>query len=319
MKNMRNREIPVYLFTGFLECGKTKFIQGTLEDERFNTGEKTLLLVCEEGEEEYDPSTFYGQNVHIKVLDDKSEMTRENLKKWVEAVHAERVIVEYNGMWLINEFFEAMPDNWTMYQIILIAEASTFIQYNANMRSLVVDKLSNCEMVAFNRFDKNADRMPFHKIVRGISRRCEIIYDFDDGTSEFDEIEDPLPFDVNADIIKVEDRDFALLYREIMENMKQYDGRKVKFKGICAVNPKFPENTFVCGRHIMTCCEDDIQYSGLACVLPKSMDLQTRDWLEITAKIEFVKHTIYKGKGPVLMATTAEKCEKPEQELATFY
>lgn len=319
MKNMRNREIPVYLFTGFLECGKTKFIQGTLEDERFNTGEKTLLLVCEEGEEEYDPSTFYGQNVHIKVLDDKSEMTRENLKKWVEAVHAERVIVEYNGMWLINEFFEAMPDNWTMYQIILIAEASTFIQYNANMRSLVVDKLSNCEMVAFNRFDKNADRMPFHKIVRGISRRCEIIYDFDDGTSEFDEIEDPLPFDVDADIIKVEDRDFALLYREIMENMKQYDGRKVKFKGICAVNPKFPENTFVCGRHIMTCCADDITYCGMLVKWQGSHTVSNADWVWLTAEIEIKFNKLYGRKGPVLTAIEVAKTNPPEDPVATFY
>ena len=46
-------EIPVYLFTGFLDSGKTKFIQETLEDVNFNNGEKILLVVCEEGEEEY--------------------------------------------------------------------------------------------------------------------------------------------------------------------------------------------------------------------------------------------------------------------------
>ena len=46
------QQIPMYVFTGFLESGKTKFIQETLEDPRFNSGEKTLLLVLEEGEEE---------------------------------------------------------------------------------------------------------------------------------------------------------------------------------------------------------------------------------------------------------------------------
>ena len=45
-------QIPVYLFTGFLEAGKTKFIQETMEDPRFNEGERTLLLICEEGLEE---------------------------------------------------------------------------------------------------------------------------------------------------------------------------------------------------------------------------------------------------------------------------
>ena len=61
-------EVPVYLFTGFLEAGKTKFIQETLEDARFNSGERTLLLVCEEGIEEYDKSRFAKKNVHIEVL-----------------------------------------------------------------------------------------------------------------------------------------------------------------------------------------------------------------------------------------------------------
>lgn len=316
---MRNKEIPVYLFTGFLESGKTKFIQGTLEDERFNTGEKTLLLVCEEGEEEYNPSEFYGQNVHIKVIDDKSEMTEANLSKWVREINAERVIVEYNGMWLINDFFEAMPDGWMIYQIIFIADSATFIQYNANMRGLVVDKLSNCEMVAFNRFNKADDRMPFHKIVRGVSRRCEIIYDFDDGTSEFDEIEDPLPFDINADIITVEDRDFALLYSNIMENMKQYDGKTVKFKGICAVNKKFPENTFVCGRHIMTCCADDITYCGMLVKWSGSHTINNADWIWLTAKIEIKFNKLYGRKGPVLTAVDVAKTNPPEETVATFY
>ena len=50
-------EIPVYLFVGFLESGKTKFIQETFEDPNFDSGDKTLLLVCEEGEEEYNEKT----------------------------------------------------------------------------------------------------------------------------------------------------------------------------------------------------------------------------------------------------------------------
>lgn len=316
---MANREIPVYLFTGFLESGKTKFIQGTLEDDRFNTGEKTLLLVCEEGEEEYDPSTFYGQNVHIKVIDDKSEMTTSNLIKWTNEIHAERVLVEYNGMWLVNEFFEVMPESFAVYQIIFIADSNTFEVYNANMRSLVVDKLTNCELVAFNRFDKAWDRMPFHKIVRGVSRRTQIVYDFDDGTSEFDEIEDPLPFDVNAPVIEVNDEDFALLYRDIMENMKDYHGKTVKFKGICAVNKKFPENSFVAGRHIMTCCADDIQFCGLLVKWQGADTINNADWIWLTAKIEIRFNKLYGRKGPVLTAVDVARTNPPKETVATFY
>ena len=222
-------------------------------------------------------------------------------------------------MWLINDFFEAMPENWTVYQMIFLADATTFMTYNANMRSLVFDKLNVCELVAFNRFKKGADKMPYHQIVRGVSRRCDIVYDYEDGTSEFDDIEDPLPFDVDADIIKVEDRDFALLYREIMENMKEFNGKKIKFKGICAVNPKFPANTFVCGRHIMTCCADDITYCGMLVKWDGSNTLKNADWVWLTASVEIRFNKIYGRKGPVLTAIEVAKTNPPEETVATFY
>ena len=312
-------ETPVYMFVGFLESGKTKFIQETFEDERFDTGENTLLLVMEEGVEEYDEGKFAVQNVSIANIDDKADLTEEKLTALQLEYGATRVVVEYNGMWLLEDFFKAMPEGWMINQLMTFFDTNTALNYNANMRQLVFDKIENTQMVVFNRYSAKVDKMDLHKLVRGITRRADIVYEYEDGKADFDDIEDPLPFDVNAPVIEIEDRDYAFFYRDLAENMENYIGKTVKFKGVVATDKRLPEANIVIGRHIMTCCEDDIQYSGLACVLPKSMDLQTRDWLEITAKIEFVKHTIYKGKGPVLMATTAEKCEKPEQELATFY
>ena len=312
-------ETPVYMFVGFLESGKTKFIQETFEDERFDTGENTLLLVMEEGVEEYDEGKFAVQNVSIAYIDDKADLTEEKLTALQLEYGATRVVVEYNGMWLLEDFFKAMPEGWMINQLMTFFDTNTALNYNANMRQLVFDKIENTQMVVFNRYSAKVDKMDLHKLVRGITRRADIVYEYEDGKADFDDIEDPLPFDVNAPVIEIEDRDYAFFYRDLAENMENYIGKTVKFKGVVATDKRLPEANIVIGRHIMTCCEDDIQYSGLACVLPKSMDLQTRDWLEITAKIEFVKHTIYKGKGPVLMATTAGKCEKPEQELATFY
>ena len=79
------KQIPVFLFTGFLEAGKTRFIQETLEDPRFNCGEKTLLLLCEEGIEEYDPRTFSGSNVWISVIEREEDLQPEALKKLLQA------------------------------------------------------------------------------------------------------------------------------------------------------------------------------------------------------------------------------------------
>ena len=312
-------ETPVYLFVGFLESGKTKFIQETLEDARFDTGENTLLLVMEEGEECYDESKFNVKNVSIAYIDDKDELTEERLTALQLEYGATRVLVEYNGMWLLEDFFKAMPEGWMINQLMSFFDCGTIMNFNTNMRQLVFDKIENTQMVVFNRYVAPMDKMPLHKLVRGITRRADIVYEYLDGRADYDDIEDPLPFDVNAPVIEIEDRDYAFFYRDLSENMEEYIGKTVQFKGIVATDKRLPKDNVVIGRHIMTCCADDIQYSGLACVLPEIMDVKTRDWLKITAKIEFIKHQIYKGKGPVLVASVAEKCAPPEEELATFY
>jgi hypothetical protein len=312
-------ETPVYLFVGFLESGKTKFIQETLEDVRFDTGENTLLLVMEEGEECYDESKFNVKNVSVAYIDDKDELTEEKLTALQLEYGATRVLVEYNGMWLLEDFFNAMPEGWMINQLMTFFDCATVMNFNTNMRQLVFDKIQNTQMVVFNRYVAPIDKMPLHKLVRGISRRADIVYEYKDGRADYDDIEDPLPFDVNAPVIEIEDRDYAFFYRDLAENMEEYIGKTVCFKGIVATDKRLPSNNIVIGRHIMTCCADDIQYSGLACVLPSEMEVQTRDWLKITARIEFVKHQIYKGKGPVLVASNAENCAPPEEELATFY
>ena len=167
MANTEQRDMPVYLFTGFLEAGKTKFIQETLEDKRFCNGEPTLLLVCEEGEEEYAPDEFAKGGVQIRVIHDQSELTTGDLLRFVKETKAERVLIEYNGMWMLDALYSAMPENWMVYQEFMFADATTFLTYNTNMRQLVYDKLKSCELVVFNRFKPDMDKMAFHKIVRG--------------------------------------------------------------------------------------------------------------------------------------------------------
>lgn len=321
MKQKLPTETPVYLFLGFLESGKTKFIQETFEDPRFSSGEKTLLLVCEEGVEEYETIRFAdAENVTLEVIESQDQLTEENLTQLQLKSGAERVVVEYNGTWLLEDFFAAMPEGWMINQVMTFFDSNTFINYNANMRQFTFDKIQNTQLVVFNRFSDEVDKMEFHKIVRGISRRCDIVYERADGQAEFDEIEDPLPFDINAPVITIEDKDYAFFYRDLTENLEAYIGKTVKFKGLVATDKRLTAQDIVVGRHVMTCCADDIQYCGLACVLPDtSLQLQTRDWICVTAKIAFQKHRIYKGKGPVLVAEKVVVSNPPEEQLATFY
>ena len=98
----KKKDIPVYLFTGFLEAGKTRFIQETMEDKRFCNGERTLLLVCEEGEEEYAPEQFADRRVYLRVIREESELQAEKLQQWLDDVDAERVVIEFNGTIIIS-------------------------------------------------------------------------------------------------------------------------------------------------------------------------------------------------------------------------
>ena len=312
------QQIPVYVFTGFLESGKTKFIQETLEDERFNTGERTLLLVFEEGEEEYDFSTYPHQNVFLEVLDQQS-VTTKDLQSLSKKYKAQRVIAELNGMQLVGDLYTRFPEDWVVAQEVMFADTTTFTTYNNNMRNLVMDKLMGAQMVVFNRLQPGADIMPFHKLARAASRRIDILYDYTDGTTKFDDIEDPLPFDIDAPLIQVQDEDYALWYRDVTEEPQKYDGKMICFKGQVAMLRREKSAMFAPGRFVMTCCVDDIQFCGIPCHYEGSKNLESRAWVQVTAKITAEKHRLYKGElGPILTATSVVPTEPANPDVATF-
>ncbi len=313
------QQIPMYVFTGFLESGKTKFIQETLEDPRFNSGEKTLLLVLEEGEEEYDLSRYPSQNVYLETPD-YDELSPEFLEGLRRKHNAERVVAELNGMRQAADFYMKTPDSWVIAQEVMFADAQTFQGYNANMRQLVVDKLVGAEMVVFNRLEQGADVMPLHKLARAANRRIDILYDYTDGSTSYDDIEDPLPFDINARVIEVKDEDYALFYRDVTEEPKKYDGKTVSFKGQVAMLRRDKNGMFAPGRFVMTCCVEDIQFCGIPCRYDQAGALEPRSWVMVTAKITAEKHPLYKGEvGPVLTALEVTKNAQPaDPDVATF-
>ena len=297
------KQIPVYLFVGQLESGKTKFIQETMEDPNFDSGDKTLLLVCEEGEIEYDPSKFAFGGVHVAQIEDKSELTAENLTALEKKSGCGRVIIEYNGMWLIQELYDALPDNWLVYQSLATADGTTIKTYagDSAMRSLLLDKLRGSELLVVNRAEAVNDdesRQLIHKLVRQASRRCDIAYEFKDGSVAYDDIPDPLPFDVDAPVIEIPEEFFGIWYMDC-------------------------KGAFVPGRFAMTCCVQDIQFVGMPCKYDDYKSLEQRSWINITAKVNVKYHPIYKGQtpdstGPVLTAISVEPGEKPAQDVVMF-
>ena len=313
------QQIPVYAFTGFLDSGKTKFIQETLEDPRFNAGERTLLLVFEEGEEEYDISAYPHQNVYLETLDQQTVTTKE-LQALAKKYKAQRVVAELNGMQLVGDLYMRFPEDWVVAQEVMFADSTTIMAYNNNMRNLVMDKLMGAQMVVFNRMTPGGDQMPFHKLARAASRQIDILYDYLDGTTAYDEIEDPLPFDINAPVIEVKDEDYALWYRDVSEEPQKYDGKTVHFKAQVVMLRRDKNGMFAPGRFVMTCCVEDIQFCGIPCRYGDAASLESRSWVMVTAKISAEKHRLYKGDvGPVLTALKVEKNAAPaEPDVATF-
>ena len=322
------KQIPVYLFVGKLESGKTKFIQETMEDPQFDSGDKTLLLVCEDGEIEYDPSRFAFGGVHVAQIEDKSELTQENLAALAEKSGCGRVLVEYNGMWLLQDLYDAMPDNWVVFQCLATADGTTIKTYAGDnaMRALLLDKLRASELLVVNRAEAVNDdesRQLIHKLVRQASRRCDIAYEFKDGSVGYDDIPDPLPFDINAPVIEIPAEFFGVWYMDCMDEMEKYDGKTVKFLAqVCQTN-RAGKGCFVPGRFAMTCCVQDIQFVGFPCKYDDYKNLEQRSWITLTAKVNVKYHPIYKGQtagstGPVLTALAIEPAEKPLDDVVTF-
>ena len=312
-------KIPVYLFTGFLEGGKTSIIQESLNDQNFNSGEKTLVLMCEEGIEELNPEEFWGRNVSIQLIEDPSCINRAYFEEITKNRKIDRIIIEYNGMWMLQALYDEMPAGWAIYQNVMFADTNTFVSYNNNMRQLTVDKIRDAEMVVLNRTPDTIDKEEIHRIVRGISRRASIVYDYPDGHVEYDELEDPLPFDLDAPVVEIEDEDYAIWYRDMSEELPKYKNKVIKVKGIVATDNRLPSNSVIIGRHVMTCCVDDIQYSGLVCVFKQPPKLKTRDWITVKGTLKIEQTRLYRQPGPVIYVESTEFAVPPKQELATFY
>ena len=312
--------VPVYLFLGFLDGGKTRFMQENLCDRNFMSGDKTLVILCEEGEEELDTSKYVGgRNVTIVTVEDKEQLTEQFLTESLKKSRADRVLIEYNGMWLLNDLGKVMPRNWQIYQIMMVADAKTFDMYNSNMRQLVYDKINVTELVIFNRYSSDIDKMKLHTIVRAINRRAAIVYEYEDGSVENDDIVDPLPFDVNAPVVEVKDEDFGLLYLDAMDKPQNYNGKTIRFKALVARSNKMPPDTFVGGRFAMTCCVEDIRYVGFLCKFKQASTLANKGWYMVTATVKAQKDKMFGNEvGPMFYVTEAKPAAKPQEETVYF-
>jgi len=308
-------DIPVYLIAGFLDAGKTNFINGILRD-GFAREDCTLLISCEEGDESYDPKAL--DNVFTVTVESQEELTQDYLKKLEKLYKPKQVIIEYNGMWMIEPLYrEVLPANWVLYQIMTLVDANTFEMYVKNMGQLMMEKVTNADMLIFNRCDEALRKNLRARNLRMANRRADIYLENRDGTSEDYVTDDMAPFDLSKDMIEIPDDDFGIWYVDIMDNPDRYEGKLVSFKAIMCHSKKF-KGVHCPGRFAMVCCVKDMQFLGIVCKGDGLDDYKNRDWVSIKATVKKEKNAAYKGEGPVLYVTAIGPCEKPEQDVVTF-
>lgn len=311
-------EVPVYVITGFLESGKTTFIKEVLTSPDFADGEKTLLLLCEEGEEEYDERELNRHNIYLEQIDEEKDLAPENLELLQKKHKPKRVFVELNGTWDSMKFCTGpMAKRWELGQVITLVDGSTFEVYIANMRQMMSNIFMYTELVIFNRCSDQMDLQKFRRTVKAVNNQAVLSFEDADG-QVIDIGKAQPPFDLSQDPIEISDDDFGLWYLDAMDSKERYDGKNVHFKGKVMIPKKFPPDCFIPGRNAMTCCANDIRFIGFICHSKYTDRLSQKQWLEVTAQVRYEFSPAYQGDGPVLYATHLKSTEAPEEDVVQF-
>jgi len=314
-----NREngVPVYIITGFLDSGKTRFINEMLGDPGFSEGERTLIIRCEEGEEEYDPKLLKQANAVVRDLVEMEDM-ETRLIEFDKELQPERIIFEYNSTWLMENLYDApKPEEWELAQIVTMVDSTTFDIYLNNMRTFMTDGLKEADLVLFNRCDENTPKRNYRRSTLALNNTVRIYFDNIDGTTDDGITEEDLPYDMSANPVVITDDLFGIWYIDTMEHPERYDGKILKLKGQVAYGKNMPNKCYVLSRQAMTCCADDIAGIGYVCMTEKPIPAEG-EFVEVVVKAEKAYSPIHAHEALILIEQSREKAEKPENEVVTF-
>lgn len=312
-------EVPVYLFTGFMDSGKTSLITQTLLENDFGAGARTLILACEDGDVEYDEEKLQEMKAIVVGVSSQEEFTKEYLEDCDKTLKPDQVFIEYNGTWDAATILEMeLPKDWEIVQSLATVDASTFEMYLNNMRAMMMEQVFHTDVVIFNRCTEDTPKGKFRRTIKAINRKAQIVYEREDGTIDQSDMEE-LPYDITQKEIEITDADYGIFYLDVQEEPKKYEGKIVKFLALVYRPEKYAKKAmFVPGRFAMTCCAEDIQFVGLKCKYDKANEIPHKSWINLTAEIHVEFAREYRGKGPVLYALNVEPAEEPEDGLVYF-
>ncbi|MCR5635296.1 MAG: GTPase [Lachnospiraceae bacterium] len=312
----KNNDKVVYMINGFLDSGKTQFLKFTLSQDYFKIRGTTLLILCEEGEEEYDKELLSKTKTVVEQIEKQEDFNIENLTKLEKQWRPERIVIEYNGMWDNKNL--TLPDNWKVEQQITMIDANTFPMYFNNMKSMVAEMVRKSELIIFNRCDDVMDSLAsYRRNIKAVNPGADVVFENSEG--EVNEIfEEDLPYELNQPVIELNDNSFGIWYMDMMDHLERYEGKDVTYIAQVLKPEQFPSGYFVPGRLAMTCCAEDMAFIGYVCKYDSAAALKNKEWVKVTATVTKGSFPTYKEDGPVLVAKTVERTSKPENEIIGF-
>ena len=306
---------PVYVINGFLEAGKSEFITYTLSQPYFQVRGKTLLLLCEEGEVEYDSELLRKTRTEVEVIEDEEQFNAKNLMELEKKHKPERIVIEWNGMWNYRDV--KFPFHWSLEQQITIINGATFAMYYANMKSLLFEMVKKSELIIFNRCDGIKDLSTYKRNIKMVNNEAQIV--FEDSNGEVNEImEEELPYDVKQSSIELNEQQFCVWYMDMMDHPERYAGKEITYLAQAFKPDSFPKGYFVAGRMAMTCCAQDVSFIGYATEYKEVATLENKQWIRVTVKPTTEYFAPYQGEGPILHVVKVEAAKKPKEEVINF-
>lgn len=306
---------PVYVCTGFLESGKTTFIKDTLMKQDWIIDGPTLLIRCEEGEEEYSEEYLDENALFLFDIDEPEKLNETFLANCEKIYHPSQIIIEYNGMWDLQELLNMkLPGDWEIEGVYSTVNGETLEMYFKNMRNLLMNQLVESELIVVNRCGEDVDRATFRRSLKIQNPVADILFENPQGEI-IPMTEDDLPYDVKADVIEIDDMDYGVWYVDAYENPERYLHKEITFLSQTFRPKGMPDTMFIPGRQIMACCADDVEFYGYPTKIKKGTTFEQRGWAKVKVRFEYESPRMFAPKQPILYLVEIEKAEKPEEEV----
>ena len=303
------KQIPAFIINGMLDSGKTTFINTIIHQDEFYKKGTTLLITLEEGEVEYDSLNLLDNyNTTVLALDDSNPMPKEKLETLITMHRFDRVIIENNAM---SENILELPECLIVSQIITLVDCETFESYYQNMRVKMADIIRPANLILFNRIDGKEDKLlSYKRSLMLLNADCDYVFQNTNG-EVIDTLADELPYDINSDLIKVDDKDYGVFFIDSYDQKDRYNGKKVNLNAVCYMQA---DGTVVVGRLAMTCCENDIQLLGFFTDLKEMF--KANEWINLTATIKYEE--IEDEEEPVLKVIEYKKIKQIKDPVVTL-